>query len=141
MELLLNLVWLLVASGAIIAWLAQNRLSARANRPKLCLQVIALGCALAVLFPAISATDDLHAAQLAVEASDVARKVLRNMSTASVSGTLDWLHFLPAVLLLAAIAALRGRYVRTVLESRVLLRRAGFFPLLEGRAPPMHVHA
>jgi hypothetical protein len=142
MELLLNLVWLVIAAGAVALWLRQRRRSASGHRARALLQAIALACALAVLFPAISATDDLHAAQLAVEASDVARKVLRSMNTVPSSGAVDWLTFLPALLLLAAAALiLRRRPVGTVLESPMLLSLGESLSLFEGRAPPAPLHA
>lgn len=142
MELLLNLVWLVIAAGAIALWLSQRRRSASARPARALLQAIALACALAVLFPAISATDDLHAAQLAVEASDVARKLLRSMNTVTSSGAADWLTFLPALLLLAAAALLlRRRLVGTVLEPPMLLPLGESLPLFEGRAPPAPLHA
>lgn len=138
MELLLNLVWLLVVAVAIVGWLCQNRDRSTA-RPGVLLQVIALACILAVLFPAISATDDLHASQLAVEASDVARKVLRSMNTVTTSGTVNWLHFVPALLLLARAMMPRRRLFTKASQSRCILPVAGHFTLLESRAPPAHI--
>jgi EamA domain-containing membrane protein RarD len=140
MELLLNLVWLLVVAVAIVSWLYHNHDRSSA-RPGVLLQVIALACILAVLFPAISATDDLHASQLAVEASDVARKVLRSMNTVSSSGTLDWLHLLPALLLLALAVMPRRKFFTKASQSGRMLPAAGHFSLLESRAPPARVSA
>ena len=136
MELLLNLAWLLVATGAIVLWLRQRGGGTSTARRGLLLQSVALACALTVLFPAISATDDLHAAQLAVEASDVARKALRSMNTVSSASAVDWLHLLPAILLMAVIAAVTCRFMGTVQKPRALRLRIQFFPLVEGRAPP-----
>lgn len=136
MELLLNLAWLLVAIVAVTLWLSQSR-----RRPSgiisLCLQSVALLCALAVLFPPISATDDLHATQLAVEASDVARKVLRSMNTVSSSGAVDWAHVLPALLLMALLVATRRKFICALPEAAHALPRTDFFPPLHGRAPPL----
>lgn len=66
MEVTLNLVWLLVAVAALVAWRA--RWSRRWHRftP---LGMVALGCALILLFPAISITDDLHGEQAVMEES------------------------------------------------------------------------
>ncbi|HEV2116945.1 MAG TPA: hypothetical protein VGR48_13020 [Terriglobales bacterium] len=141
MELLLNLAWVLVAVAAVVLWLRQNRRGVSAARVSLLLQSIALACALAVLFPAISATDDLHAAQLAVEAQDVARKVLRSMNTVSSSSAVDWLHFLPAFLLLAVMLAPCHRFVRTVSKSPVFALEAACFASLTNRAPPAQISA
>ena len=136
MEVLLNLAWLLVAIVALARWLSQSRRGA-SGAISLCLQFIALVCALALLFPAISATDDLHATQLAVEASDVARKVLRSMNTVSSSGAVDWLHFLPAVLLLALLVAPRRKFICAIPETSRVLPRTDFLSLLPSRAPPL----
>jgi hypothetical protein len=138
MELLLNLAWLLVATGAIVLWLRQRGLSPSGRRGLL-LQSVALGCALVVLFPAISATDDLHAAQLAVEASDVARKALRSMNTVSSSSAVDWLHFLPALLLLAVMTAPRSRYIKLISECSVFRLTTVVFSSLTSRAPPVQL--
>lgn len=136
MELLLNVAWLLVASVAVALWVGQSRRGAR-GAVSLWVQSIALVCALAVLFPAISATDDLHATQLAVDASDAARKMLRSINTVSSSGAVDWLHFLPAVLLLALLVAPRRKFLCALPESRGVLPRADFFSQLPSRAPPL----
>ncbi len=142
MELLLNLVWLLVAAGAVVLWIFQRRRGASRDGGCVFLQAVALACALAVLFPAISATDDLHAAQLAVEASDVARKVMRSINSAGASGTSDWLHYLPAVLLLALAAVSRRRkLLGTVFEPRLLPLHTALFSSVEGRAPPVRFQA
>jgi hypothetical protein len=139
MELLLNLAWVLVAIAAVVLWLRPKRRGLSAGRVSLFLQSVALACALAVLFPAISATDDLHAAQLAVEAQDVARKVLRSMNTVSSSSAVDWLHFLPAFLLLAVMMAPCHRFVRTVSECSLFVLEAVSFSSLISRAPPAHL--
>lgn len=141
MELLLNLVWLLVASGALAVWFCQSHRGDSAGRRNLLLQSIALACALAVLFPAISATDDLHASQLAVEASDVARKLLRSMNTVPSSAAVDWLHFLPALLLLAMAVMPGHKFFSKAAQSGCKQPVAGHSTLLQSRAPPAAVSA
>jgi hypothetical protein len=60
MELLLNLAWLLLALPAY--WLWRGSRTAHASRKFTSLQcLLALGCMLVVLFPVVSATDDLRA--------------------------------------------------------------------------------
>jgi hypothetical protein len=66
MELLLNLAWLLLALPAF--WLWRDARSVRAGRgftPLQCL--LALGCILVILFPVVSATDDLRAMSTEIE--------------------------------------------------------------------------
>jgi len=68
MELLLNLMWLLLALPAY--WLWRECASARAGRRFSSLQcLLALACCITILFPVISATDDLRAMRAEMEES------------------------------------------------------------------------
>jgi hypothetical protein len=70
MELGLNLFWVVVAVTSLTLWLRQrSRWSASSQSKRSLRGLITLGCALAVLFPIISLTDDIHGEQLAVEDS------------------------------------------------------------------------
>ena len=64
MENFLNYCWLLLALAALSAWLG---LASRRRRTSLGL--IALLCVLTLMFPVISATDDLHPVAQAIEDS------------------------------------------------------------------------
>ncbi len=77
MELLLNALWLLTAAGAITLWYyGSSRAHAmRLKNRTLSGQLVALGCALMLLFPVISVTDDLHAQQAVIE--DSSRIILK----------------------------------------------------------------
>ena len=68
MELLLNLAWLLLAVPAYSIWRScrQGRAGTRLSSAQC---ILALGCALVVLFPVVSATDDLHVVQAEMEES------------------------------------------------------------------------
>ena len=68
METILNLLWLTIALGAIGVWRFRWLPSRRHSRTRVCREAIALLCALALLFPAISLTDDLHPESVAVDA-------------------------------------------------------------------------
>jgi hypothetical protein len=67
MELLLNLVWVLLAIPAYFLWRNANRAQHIGASSLQCL--FALGCALILLFPVISATDDLHAMRAEMDES------------------------------------------------------------------------
>jgi hypothetical protein len=68
MELLLNLAWLLLALPAY--WLWHDSRIVPAARKFTALQcLLALGCMLVVLFPVVSATDDLRAMRAEMEES------------------------------------------------------------------------
>jgi hypothetical protein len=68
MELLLNLVWLLLAVPACWLWRRSTAIGAKRNVTALHAMLV-LGCTLFVLFPVISATDDLHAMRAESEES------------------------------------------------------------------------
>jgi hypothetical protein len=83
MELLLNLAWLLLALPAY--WLWRGRTTTRPSNSLQCL--LALACVLVILFPVISATDDLLVMRAEMEESPVSKRSLRISSDkASLSG-------------------------------------------------------
>ena len=76
MELLLNLAWLLLALPAW--WLWRNARSTRVDHRLSSLQcLMALGSVLVVLFPVISATDDLMALRTEMEESPLSKRSIR----------------------------------------------------------------
>lgn len=73
MELLLNLAWLLLALPAY--WLWHDSRIVPATRKFTALQcLLALGCMLVVLFPVVSATDDLRAMRAEMEESSTNKR-------------------------------------------------------------------
>jgi len=67
METLLNLLWLIVALGLIGLW-RFRWCSSRQNRGSGVLpEIVAIGCAISLLLPVISLTDDLHPEIVAVD--------------------------------------------------------------------------
>ena len=76
MELLLNLAWLLLAIPAY--WLWRGRVASRKFSSLQCL--FALGCLLVILFPVVSATDDLRVMRAEMEESPVSKRTLRQAS-------------------------------------------------------------
>jgi hypothetical protein len=83
MELLLNLAWLLLALPAYWLW-SGSRTSARKLTSLQCL--LALGCMLAVLFPVVSATDDLRAMRTEMEESPASKRTIRQATNDKTSG-------------------------------------------------------
>jgi hypothetical protein len=97
MELLLNLVWLLMALPAY--WLWRRGAGARAERRIAALQfLLALGCALVLLFPVISATDDLHAMRAEMEESASSKRTVRQAGSEKHSAWVNRLQGPPALL-------------------------------------------
>jgi hypothetical protein len=79
MELFLNLCWLALFGPAWLLWRRRssssgsgNRTEGRAVRPPVF--ICALGCALVLLFPVISASDDLHAMRAEMEESSPGKR-------------------------------------------------------------------
>lgn len=79
LELLLNLCWLLLIGPGVYLWLRQRRHA----KPTVQFS-IALVCLLFLLFPVISATDDLHAFQQEMEESSPSKRVLRQVAKRGV---------------------------------------------------------
>jgi len=76
MELLLNLAWLLLALPAFCLWRGSRNACAEHKSSSLqCL--LALGCALVILFPVVSATDDLIAMRTEMEESPISKRSIR----------------------------------------------------------------
>jgi|SRR6516165_5987162 hypothetical protein len=77
MELLLNLAWLLLAMPAFWLWReCRNPSAQRRFTPLQCL--LALACVLVILFPVVSATDDLRAMRAEFEESPTKRSVCQS---------------------------------------------------------------
>jgi hypothetical protein len=73
MELLLNLAWLLLALPA--CWLWRDARTAPAGRKFTSFQcLLAIGCILVILFPVVSATDDLRAMRTEMEESPASKR-------------------------------------------------------------------
>jgi hypothetical protein len=100
MELLLNLAWLLLAAPAF--WLWRNSKTAPLSRRFNTLQcLLALGCTLVILFPVVSATDDLRAMRSEMEESPASKKTIR---AASNDKTSSWKWQSPPALLAASLS-------------------------------------
>lgn len=84
MELLLNLAWLLLALPAF--WLWRSCKTAPYGRKFSALQCfLALGCMLVILFPVVSATDDLRVMRSEMEESPASKRTIRAASNDKAS--------------------------------------------------------
>ena len=96
MELLLNLAWVLLVLPAY--WLWRRDAGLRAGRSVTSLQcLLALGCALVLLFPVISASDDLHAMRAEMEDSSISKRTVRQAGSEKTSAWVNRLQGAPAV--------------------------------------------
>jgi len=76
MELLLNLAWLFLAVPAFWLWHG-SRTSSQIRKFTALQCVLALGCMLVILFPVVSATDDLRAMRNEMEESPASKRTIR----------------------------------------------------------------
>lgn len=127
MELLLNAVWAIVAGTALSAFLS----SAPARRKQFLLALSALCCALLLLFPSISVSDDLHIQAFVSEDSNPSKKLANAAAHVSVG------HFTTILFVLSALLASLFRVIGFI---RIAHAWPSLFSLLDrpihGRAPP-----
>lgn len=101
MELLLNLAWMLLALPAY--WLWRRDAGARLVRRVSSMQcLLALGCVLVLLFPVISASDDLHAMRAEMEDSSISKRTVRQAGSDKTSAWVNRLQGVPAAVGLVA---------------------------------------
>lgn len=82
MEAILNLVWLAITVMAIWLWRCRWIVSRPDPRHSPRLEAVAMVCALALLFPVISLTDDLHPEIVAVDVVSGKRNACLSLATA-----------------------------------------------------------
>src|SRR5208283_1886318 len=85
-ETFLNSIWLVVALAAVAVWRYRWLPNHLAPRSQTLPKFVALICALALLFPSISLTDDLHPQIVAVDAASGKRKGSRLLVNGSHGG-------------------------------------------------------
>ena len=134
MELLLNLAWLLLALPAYWVW--RRGTGARpANGVNSLHCLLALGCALVLLFPVISASDDLHAMRAEMEDSSISKRAVRQAGSDKNSAGVDRLQGPPATVASAVrpFTPEVGLLEVSVSSGSPVSRPCVFH---EGRAPP-----
>jgi len=129
MELLLNLAWLLLALPAYSLW----RRGARRFSSVQCL--LSLACALVLLFPVISASDDLHAMWAEMEDSSISKRSVRQSGSDKNAAWINRLQAFPATMAnaLRLVAPEVGLLEISVTYASPLARPCAFHA---GRAPP-----
>ena len=134
MELLLNLIWISLVPVAFFGFLRRRCMSGHIARVPYGKSLLALACVVVLLFPVISASDDLHPAQVILE--DASKKVNLAVAPRDLLRASTPASMLPAMLALYLMFALA-----TFLPWRSL--PSVKFPLdwaivaSAGRAPPL----
>jgi len=77
MELLLNLLWLTLALPAIWMWRHESVCAKDCPRFHRIRPFVLFGCVLMLLFPVVSATDDLHAMRQEIEESSPSKRLVK----------------------------------------------------------------
>jgi hypothetical protein len=134
MELLLNLAWLLLALPAYWLWRGSER--ARPERKFKSLQcLLTLGCLLVILFPVVSATDDLCATRTAMEESSVSKRSLRPASGDKIP---LWINAFQSPAAVSSWAAMLGASSENwrLMSSPYLFMPAAPVIKRAGRSPP-----
>lgn len=138
MELTLNLVWVCVAVAGILALaVVLSRAAASSEARASTLQkIVAMGCALVILFFVISMTDDLHNQAILFEEKKPSRVLFEAANPAPSSGAqaipFVFLLFVSRENLVVTLpAARRPMDARRVLVDPSILRKP-----TDGRAPP-----
>ena len=133
MELLLNLIWLALAVGALLGFVGNRHgcaLTAQAPGRR---SLVALACVVVLLFPVISASDDLHPAQAVVEeASKRVQLAIAPLHLLRINPSLSILLVTLALCLMFTLAVV-GSSRPAALTGRVL---DGLMVVSAGRAPP-----
>jgi hypothetical protein len=134
MELLLNLAWMLLALPAY--WLWRRDAGMRGARWVSSLQcLLALGCVLVLLFPVISASDDLHAMRAEMEDSSISKRAVRQAGSDRNSAWVNRLQGTPAAVVSAVrLVAPEVSLLEVSVTSVSPLARPCVFH--GGRAPP-----
>jgi hypothetical protein len=97
MELLLNILWLLLAVPAAWLWLRDSACAQSSQRLGYLRPMLLLGCVLVLLFPVVSATDDLHAMRPELEESSLSKRALKAAGGEKAHSTLTGLHASPVL--------------------------------------------
>jgi hypothetical protein len=134
MELFLNLAWVLLALPAYWLWRRSSPTRAQGRLGSVqCL--LALACLLVLLFPVISATDDLHAMRAEMEESSPGKRSVRQAVAEKASVWHTRWQSLPAVVATAASLEIHGEGWHKLPSIPRLLPMSPSIPYA-GRAPP-----
>ena len=135
MELLLNLLWLMLVLPAVLIWrhdLTSGRASGWFCRSR---GFVLLSCLLALLFPIVSATDDLHPIRAEIEESSPSKRVVKQ-SLGSKSPTWGNDGRPPAQLVEVAAFGDKDQTLELISTYLLLPSTQALTGTIGGRAPP-----
>jgi hypothetical protein len=135
MELLLNLLWLTLALPALWLWRRESVFAQGHRRFDRIRPCLILSCILMLLFPVVSATDDLHAMRQEMEESSQSKRVVKAVVDKSPTG-ISTAGALPALISSASFCP-SHQACGQVLVVSVLLPQQAHFDECAARAPPL----
>ncbi len=132
MELLLNLVWVAIVLVAFSAFVRKRRADAHLAQLPYAKAALVLACVLVLLFPFVSASDDLHPTQAVLE--DATKRIQHVVAHYQhQAGSFD--SMLPALLALYLMFALVALCARRPIACQVRVIHRESTPH-DGRSPP-----
>lgn len=135
MELLLNLLWLTLALPAVWMWRYESVSAQDCRRFAQVRPCLLFGCVLMLLFPVVSATDDLHALRQEMEESSPSKRMVKPVTGDKSLARLSKAGGLPA-LISPTQFGFSDEVFGQVLVVSVLLPRSAHFHERSSRAPP-----
>jgi hypothetical protein len=122
MELLLNLLWIAITLAAFSMLLRSRGDSSRMPRIAYGKALLALACVLVLLFPVVSASDDLHPTQAVLE--DASKRIQQAVAPFQHVQSGLFTAVLPALLAVSLMSALTGSrfWLPVACEARVIHR-------------------
>jgi len=133
MELVLNLLWLMLAVPAVLIW--RRGVTCPHASGHSCRSLVLLGCVLALLFPVISATDDLHPMRAEIEESSASKRLAKQALSAK-SPTCSLSGGVPALPVETASFIPANCFCELVSNSAPVLPGQTLIAPIGGRAPP-----
>lgn len=132
MELLLNLLWFAIALIALYGFARTRRGSRQLRQVSYITPLIALACVLVLLFPIVSASDDLHPTQAIVEDANKRIQQVVTMQPAQTAPLLPMVPLLRTICMLFSLL-----FVRFLDPAAAVLRAVdGQRTPMAERAPP-----
>jgi hypothetical protein len=135
MELLLNLVWLTLVLPAFWMWRHESVYAKNCRDFNRIRPLVLFGCVLMLLFPVVSATDDLHAMRQEMEESSSSKRVVKQAVADKSMARLSIAGGLPALISPVSLGPGDEAW-GLVLPVSVFLPQQAHFNERASRAPP-----
>jgi hypothetical protein len=135
MELLLNLLWLTLALPALWMWRRESVFTQGHCRFDRVRPFVILSCILMLLFPVVSATDDLHAMRQELEESGPSKRMVKQIAGEKPLPWLSTPGTLPALIFPVQYCPNHEACGQVLVTSTILPKQAHFTKRVS-RGPP-----